>query len=169
MLTIIFPGYSLKNKEWALEIAKEMKLGHKTLVHEWRHWQEGSFSVNYEVEKILEEIGKEDEVNIIAKSVGTAVTMRLLQKLDGAIKKIILCGIPTVSEERLELFKEALSEFPQKDILVIQNDSDPLINFTDAREFMGKVNPEIKTVKKEGGTHNYPYPEDFESFIVSGN
>lgn len=75
MKTIILPGYSLKNKDWAETIAKEMKLGHKILVHNWKHWTKGgSLSQKYEVEKILVEIGN-DDVNIIAKSVGTLIAI----------------------------------------------------------------------------------------------
>ena len=74
MKTIILPGYSPHNKEWAEDMKKQMELGHDVIVHNWRHWTKGSFSLKREIEKIKEEIGDE-KVNILAKSVGTRVSM----------------------------------------------------------------------------------------------
>lgn len=157
MKTIILPGYSLHNKEWAEEVGGT--------VHYWRHWSKGgSFSLGYEVGKILEEV-KTDKVNLIAKSVGTMVAMSILQKIPGQVKKIILCGIPSVSEERLELFQTALKNFPPENIIVFQNSHDPFATFTEVKRFMEKINPQIKVMEKPAETHDYPYFADFEKFL----
>lgn len=160
MRTIILPGYSLRNKEWAGEIAKEISAE----VHFWRHWSGGSMSKKYEVEKLVSDI-KEDRVNILAKSVGTMVSMHLLQAASNQINKIILCGIPSVSDERLKLFKNSLKEFPGKKIIVFQNEKDPLGNFDEVKKFMSKVNPKIVVIKMPRGDHHYPYVNDFKKFL----
>lgn len=160
MKTIILPGYSLVNKEWVEVTAAE--LGAK--VHPWKHWRQGSMSVKFEVGKIIEEIGSQS-VNILAKSVGTMICMNLLQKIPRQINKIILCGIPSVSEDRLKLFKKSLETFPSEKIIVFQNQKDPLGNFDEVKKFMSKVNPKIVVIKMLRDDHHYPYSSDFKKFL----
>lgn len=163
MKTIVLPGYSVHNKEWAEEVARN--LGSKAQVHYWRHWTEGgSLSLKYEVERIIEEIGKE-KVDIIAKSVGTMISMEVLFKVPDFIQKIILCGIPTVSRERLELFRKALRHFPVLNIIIFQNSKDPFASFEEVKNFMKSVNPKIKVIEKPRSDHNYPYVKDFKDFL----
>lgn len=161
MRTIIFPGYSLRNKGWGGEIAKDLD----AKLHYWKHWAGGSLSVKYEVGKILEEIG-DDEVNILAKSIGTMVAMHTIQKIPGRVEKIILCGIPSTSDQRLKLFQKSLAHFPSENIIVFQNEKDPLGNYKEVKKFMSKVNPRIKVVKMPRSDHNYPYPEEFRKFLL---
>lgn len=167
MKTLILPGFSLSNKDWGQSIKRKLKLGHKVQVHNWRHWEKGgSLSFFYELEKILESIG-EEKANIIAKSVGTRVTVNLLPENKGKIEKVILCGIPLrgFGDETKEKFKEALSSFPARKIIVIQNQKDPFSPFEKVKKFIKAINPKIKVVKKERSDHNYPYSEDFQDFL----
>lgn len=172
METIILPGYSLRNKEWAESIGERLKLKtnntlrdkSETIIHHWKHWTEGSMSVKYEVEKILEEAGA-DDLNIIAKSVGTMIAMHLLAEIPKQIQKVILCGIPSVGEERRSLFKKVLAGFPAKKIIVFQNEKDPLGSYEEVKKFMAKVNPKIKVIKMPRSDHHYPYPEEFRKFL----
>jgi predicted alpha/beta hydrolase family esterase len=169
MRTIILPGYSLYNKEWAENIAKSLrhKAISKVTVIEWEHWQSGGgIKIKKELEKIISEIGEEKQVNIIAKSVGTMVAMELLKIAKGKINKIILCGVPSVSEERKKLFRTALSDFPSKNIIVFQNTKDPFATFSEVRAFIDGINPEIIVIEKPASDHNYPYSTDFQEFLV---
>lgn len=167
MKTIILPGYSLSNRDWAEVVAKKMKLGHKVLVHYWKHWETGAknLSLKKEVETILKEIGSH-KVNILAKSVGTMVAMQTLLKTKKQVKKIILCGIPTVSEERKRLFQKALVSFPEDKIICFQNRKDPWATYNEVKEFMRQVNPKISVIEKSRSDHHYPYPEDFKKFLA---
>lgn len=167
MKTIILPGFSIHNKDWALEIKKSLSFKQSVLVHEWQHWKlGGALHPKYEIGKILNEIGR-DKVNVIAKSVGTMVCMHLLCEIPDQINKIILCGIPSVSEERNKLFTAYLADFPAKDIIVFQNTKDPLAGFEDVKDFMKDVNPKIKIIEKERSDHNYPYFAEFNEFILN--
>jgi len=165
VVTIILPGYSLHNKDWAEEIKTELNLGHKVIVHNWEHWQaKGSLSPKREIARILKEVG-EDEVNVIAKSVGTMITVLLTPLLKGKIGKIILCGIPSVSKERKEKFKEGLVGIPGEKIICFQNSGDPFASYDEVENFLAGVNPKIKVIKKERNDHHYPYPEEFSLFL----
>jgi pimeloyl-ACP methyl ester carboxylesterase len=162
MKTIILPGYSPRNKDWALEVKKN--LSGEALAHDWEHWKGGSMSVKKELERIIRETGT-DSLNIIAKSVGTRVAMNFLSRKTNRVEKIILCGIPTVSSENAELFRKALEGFPPENIVVFQNTKDTFATFKEVKEFMAKVNPEIKVRQMPASTHDYPYFSDFESFL----
>jgi len=167
MRTIILPGYSLHNKEWAEEAVKNLTINTKDeiFIHEWRHWsKKAGLSIKYEVGKIVEEIGK-DKVNIIAKSVGTMVTMHILQRIGDRIEKIILCGIPSVSTEREKLFASSLLAFPSEKIICFQNKNDPFTSYKEVRKFMLGINPKIKVFEKPRSDHHYPYYKDFQNFI----
>lgn len=152
----------MRNKEWGEEIAKELGVE----LHYWKHWETGSsLSLRNELPKILEEIG-DDDVNILAKSVGTMVAMHVLQVIPGQIKKIILCGIPSTSKERLKIFKKSLAGFPAENVIVFQNEKDPLGNYDEVKKFMAKVNPKIEVIKMDRGDHHYPFTVEFRKYLL---
>lgn len=165
MLTIILPGYSEHNRNWAEEVAYQMNLGHKVIVHNWKHWVSGSFSLKREIESIIEEIGSE-RINIIAKSVGVYVALKLIPKIAPQIKKVILCGIASVAnEDRKELIDTVLSKIPIKNILCIQNESDKYVTFKEALNFYHSIEPKLNVISKPRNDHSYPYPTDFKIFL----
>lgn len=167
MKTIILPGFSPHNRDWAYEIKERTKTNGEMIVHEWRHWKTGGgISIKYELEKILEETGK-GKFNIIAKSVGTRVAMAILKEVPLQIGKIILCGVPTTSPDMQSEAKEALKGFDVGKIICFQNTSDPFASYSQIKKFMKGVNPKIRIVEKPRHDHNYPYYEDFESFLES--
>lgn len=165
--TIILPGYSPHNKDWAQDIADKLNAEKiPALVHHWRHWVKGSFSVINEINKLLEEIGK-DKINIIAKSVGVAVTLELIPKLYSQINKVILCGIASVSGEREKVAGEVFSKIPIENILCIQNERDKFVVFEDAKNFYHSINPNINVISKPRSDHEYPYFDDFKKFLIN--
>jgi len=167
MKTVILPGLSEHNREWAEEIASQMNVGHEVIVHNWRHWLEGgSLSLKSELEKILGEIA-DDEINIIAKSVGVFVALNLIPKISSQVNKVILCGIASVvAEDRYALVKSTLAKIPVENILCIQNENDKFVPYAEAEKFYHSVEPKLKVISKPRSDHNYPYPEDFQKFIA---
>lgn len=165
MKTIILPGFSLHNKDWAEELASN--LNNNKVVHNWLHWKndKSSLSLKEELKNIIKEVG-EEKINIIAKSVGTMVCMHLLQIIPKKINKIILCGIPSVSKERKNLFTSSLLNFSPEDIIVFQNTKDPFASYKEVKNFIESVNPKIKVIEKERSDHNYPYFENFKRFLI---
>lgn len=166
MKTIILPGYSPKNKDWADEIKLDMKLD-DVIVHEWRHWTKGSFSFKYELSEINRKIGG-GKVNMVAKSVGTRVAMLLLSETTEKINKLILCGIPTKgeNEKTFNLYKSGLEKFPPKKVHIFQNVKDYFASYEDIVKFIGKINPKIIITKMPRSDHHYPYPSEFRKFLL---
>jgi len=163
--TIILPGYSPYNKEWAYEIKDKIT---NSSVIEWDHWSGGSMSLPREITKIKKKVGK-DTFNIIAKSLGTRVTMHLISELMSQINKIILCGIPTKlrTKKTRELYTRGFIQISSKNILVIQNKKDPFANAEIITKFVRSVKPKVKVIEKDRSDHNYPYPEDFVKFLTT--
>jgi len=166
MITIILPGYSPHNKQWADEVKDKLKLDHKIIVHEWEHWKGGSMSVKREKESILREI-QNQKVNIIAKSVGTRIAMHLIPIIKNQLNKLILCGIPTKfeNEETRELYKNGLLQFSSENVLIVQNKNDPFSPSKIIKENIKQMNSKINILEKDRKDHNYPYFNEFQNFL----
>lgn len=165
MKTIILPGYSKHNRDWAEKMALDMDLAHEVVVHNWKHWYGVSFSLKQEIERILKGI-RDGKINIIAKSVGVFVALNLIPKISHQVNKVILCGIASVAgEDRKELVNTLLSKIPLENILCIQNENDKYVTFAEAEKFYHSVDPKIKVISKPRSDHDYPYPGDFKKFL----
>ena len=167
MKTLVLPGYSPSNLEWALEITKKVKLDHLISIHEWEHWKGGTMSVKREIEKIIERTKNDKKINFIAKSVGTRMLMHLTPLLKERINKIILCGIPTKldNERAMSLYKNGLSQIPSTNILVIQNTNDPFASSEIIKKQVNLINPKIKIIEKTRGGHHYPHYQEIQEFL----
>lgn len=166
MITIVLPGYSARNKQWADDVAENLKVeGIKRAVY-WDHWDsEGETFKPLEKKDLIVGLVAEDRANIVAKSVGTLIAAYVVGEIPKKIGKVILCGIPSVSNERLEIFKKAFSNFPSQNVIVYQNEKDPFVKPNEIKEFMKKVNPKIKVVSMPRHDHHYPYYEEFNKFL----
>lgn len=178
--TIVLPGYSEHNREWAEEVAKELRSnGITTTTHNWLHWKstqeelnvksgamaKSGLSLKSEIERLLTEIGN-DKVNIIAKSVGVYVALKIIPLLNGQLNKIILCGIASVaSEDRSDLLRTLTSIVSFEKILCIQNENDKYVPYSEAEKFYHSVEPKLEVVSMPRADHDYPYTNEFIKFL----
>jgi len=164
MKTLILPGFSPKNKNWADSVQKQI-IQSATL--EWAHWQTDKAETNWlenEARKIVGEI--KEPTNFIAKSMGTAVAMKVLEWKEDFIHKIILCGIPMYDlQEGDKSLYEPLKKFPAEKIICFQNDLDNHGSYDEVEKFLHILNPKLKIVSKPRDDHEYPYFEDFIDFL----
>lgn len=168
MKTIILPGFSIKNKNWAEDCKKRLDPLFPTEVHYWKHWETGSAESDWiekEVEKIIKEIG-DDKANIIAKSIGTFVTTIVLNKIPTSVNKLVLCGIPVndLGKEDIEVYK-VLSNFPAKNLLSIQNENDNHGSYLEVKKLLDGIIPHVRLVSKPRSDHEYYYFEDVLDFL----
>jgi len=162
MLTIILPGYSPHNKDWAEEVKAKLNLDGKVEVFYWDHWQTGkSLNLKHEVARILELVG-DKPVNFIAKSVGTKVLMSVLPTIKEQINKVILCGIP-IDPVR---YVKGIKLLKPENLLVIQNSADPFMPAKPIKIYLQLVDKRIRVVEKNAHNHDYPYFKDFEDFLT---
>lgn len=166
MVTFVLPGYSARNKDWAKEVAKNLKTQGEIRPIYWDHWtDETKHFKPKEKARLLSDLAPNKFVNIIAKSVGTLVAAYMLKNIAPQVKKIILCGIPSVSDERLGIFKEAFANVPPSSVVCFQNEKDPFATPAVVEKFMTKVNPKIKVNSMPRHDHHYPYFEEFNKFL----
>jgi predicted alpha/beta hydrolase family esterase len=167
MKTLILPGFSIKNKEWAEQTQRELSKKFNCEVVYWKHWETGQKEdhwIEKEAVKIIED--NKEPINIIAKSIGTAVVMFVIKKTPNLIHKIILCGIPLNDlEPGEENIYEVLRTLQPKTILCIQNDSDPHGGFQEVEKIIHSIEPSINIISKQRDDHEYPYTDDFIQFI----
>jgi pimeloyl-ACP methyl ester carboxylesterase len=160
MQTLILPGYSKTNKDWVDEIVNNLKIDGVIRPFYWMHWGDDSmhFDAQEKADLIVKHI-KDDNINIIAKSIGTLIATKIVAVIPNQIKKVILCGIPKVdlNEADFEFIKTVCLNNKNK-ITIIQNISDPHGTFEDVKD-LGKIVP------KESSDHNYPYFEDFNRIL----
>ena len=170
MITIILPGYSKHNKEWAMQTAEKLTVEGEVWPILWEHWRDFNitFSPAEKTESILTII-RNNKVNIIAKSIGTLVAMHLIQKIPEQIGKVILCGLPLtdIDAERKKIYQEALIDFPPERLFCIQNEGDPHGSFSQAVAFLRAISPAINIIGKPQGDHEYFYIDEFQKFLLN--
>ena len=167
MQTVILPGHSSKNKEWADLTAANLKIDGQIRPIFWDHWIDPE-QLFYPKEKatIISKHARGDTMNIIGHSVGTLVASYIISEVSNQINKVILCGIPLydLSSEEKEDIKKAISSLPKEKLICFQNINDPHATFAEVKSFL----PEgINLVQKESSDHNYPYFEDFNNYLTS--
>lgn len=170
MITVILPGYSLRNKSWAEEVASTLADTHDARPIFWNHWTspDQKFLPKEKASDVLDVI-MDESANIVAKSIGTLVASFMIQADSEKFPRIIFCGIPLndISEDEKEEIKKALKLVSEDKIICFQNEDDPHGTYEQVRGFVHAINSKIKVLSKERGDHEYPYYEEFEAFFQS--
>ncbi|KKS31450.1 hypothetical protein A2380_03630 [candidate division WWE3 bacterium RIFOXYB1_FULL_43_24] len=169
MKTLILPGFSIKNKDWAEHISKELSPDVDSEVIYWDHWKTGVATKNW-IEKTADGVSekyKNQKINILAKSIGTYVTIKLLEKESSLTNKIILNGIPLedLSSEDCEHYS-ILKSIPKNKMLFIQNENDNHGSYKNVCDFLHKIDNEISVISMHRNDHEYPYPNTFSEFLI---
>lgn len=163
-MTIILPGFSIKNKAWADEVATSLT---GTVIN-WAHWQTGNAGTDWideEIQRAIVLIGN-SQINILAKSIGTAVAMGVIKHNPKFINRVVLCGIPTNDfNPGDEAYYEPLKTFPADKVLCIQNENDNHGSFTQVKNFLHTLNSNLNILSKPRPDHEYPYLQDFTNFF----
>jgi predicted alpha/beta-hydrolase family hydrolase len=167
--TLIFPGGAVNTREWANLIGEQLNSELPTEVIEWRHWGTEVREDNWiekEAQRVVERVGK-GRINILAKSIGTAVAMTVLRLKPEIVNKLILCGVPLhdLSDNDRLLYNQ-LKDFPHPNLLCLQNENDNHGSFGEAEKFLHAINPDIGIISRPRADHDYPYTEDFINFLV---
>jgi pimeloyl-ACP methyl ester carboxylesterase len=163
MLIITLPGYSLQNKEDNQAIAADLReQEYDVYAHAWRHWVDESieFDPVIEATELLEVIDRsgEQELIIIAKSMGTWVAVELISRLpeEVKLKKVIIMGVPYTSLDKKDNAKyETVLNALTIPVYWIQNELDPHGNFEAVKEWLGQVTF-TKSINVQGiANHKY--------------
>lgn len=168
MVTFILPGGSPHNKTWAEETSREIKAEGEIRPVFWNHWEDPTKAFDpKEKVRLIVDTARVNQINIIAKSIGTLVASYIMEQVPDRIQKVIFCGIPIddIDEKDKEVYRRVLRGFPGEKILCFQNVDDPHGTFDQIKDLLAKVNPEIKIVSKDRNDHEYPYYQEFQEFL----
>ncbi len=169
MVTIILPGYSVKNKEWLEETAEKINSSNEIMPIYWDHWVDTGNKFNPEAKaQLISGVVGMRISDIIAKSIGTLVAAYLIQQSPEKINKVILNGIclNDLGEDDKEIIKAALKLIPPENIICYQNEDDPHGNLEQAKNFLSGIDSEIVIISKDRDDHEYPYFEEFHDFLL---
>lgn len=162
MVTFILPGYSLHNKEWGEEVAKNLKVEGEIRPVFWEHWSDPEYKFKpKEKADLLVRHTNGEAVNVVAKSIGTLVASYIINQIPDRINKVIFCGIPVndIGPVNAEFIKGEIKKLGDKAI-VLQNEDDPHGSFDQVKDF-GNVH------SKPRNDHDYPFYEEFNNYLTS--
>lgn len=160
MQTLILPGFSDKNKDWVNEVANNLDINGIIRPFHWAHWtDEGKKFDAQEKAELIVKHAKGDNLNIIAKSLGTLVACKLYLLIPDQIERMVLCGIPVkdLKYDEILTIKNTLKS-NEEDFICFQNSKDPHGSYEKVKDF-GKVR------YFESNTHEYPYFSEFQDFL----
>lgn len=169
MKTLILPGYSAHNKDWAETVKGELESEFPIIVVYWPHWTSEQKDPNWiqnEVAKI-QDLTRGKKINIIAKSIGTYAAMLLLKENPDCLNKIILCGIPLNDlSGQSKIAYSVLKALQSNEVLCISNSEDPHGSASEVEHFVHLLNPAIRVLSKPRSDHEYYYSQDIKEFLL---
>jgi esterase/lipase len=173
MTTYFLPGFSGEYNQPEMEAIVDYlrEQGMSVEAVEWPHWtdKDAQFVLDDEVEKVWQRIQKiqDDEIAIVAKSIGTHVAIRLLETHpDFKPSKLMLMGVPieSIDEVYIRSYPEVMKNLSDTEIMVLQNERDPFGSGDQVLNLLEGVDAEV-VVKPGHDTHAYTYPEEVHSFL----
>ena len=92
---LILGGNTSNNLDWINKITKELKKSNKVKNIKYDHWNTDK-ELNFEIEtnKVINELKDFDEYSIIAKSVGSIITLEAISNDLIKPQNLIILGLP---------------------------------------------------------------------------
>jgi hypothetical protein len=152
MNALLLPGNSSRHGEWIenLKLAIADRFERVETQH-YQHWQSGGdkADIEYEISVAQSKVELLKPYIIIAKSIGTAISVKGVA--DGKLKpkKLILLGM-----QPFDHFSEWLQKI-DIEIVIIQNTNDPLGSFAEIKAAFTGKSKSLKFVELPGETHDY--------------
>lgn len=168
MHIVILPGNSKEfNEQWLFDSEKNYKdLFESATTHYYKHWEleEDKIYLDDEVEKLSKEAENLGKYIILAKSIGTLVTLKTIS--DKKIKpvKCVFVGSPWNIDEIDEL-EEILKDF-RIPTLFVQQTNDMFFKHKDLEKFLEEHEiGEYQLVEIPGENHAYDNYDDIKKMI----
>jgi len=165
MITLILPGWSVKNKEWLEETAMSIKVDGFIRPIFWEHWTNPDSKFNAkEKATLITKHTNGEKVNIIAKSIGSLVAAHVIGQISRQINKVVICGIPLndISASDKEIIKRAFVSLNPEKLICFQNIDDPHGGFAEVKEFLPSG---VKLISEPRSDHHYPFYTEFNKFL----
>ncbi len=162
MYIVLLGGRSKRNHPWVRELADELRpLAENIIIHDYDHWQTGVETVDIQKEavQLACKLQGVDQYIIVAKSIGTVITMLGVQSSELSPQACMFLGTPLgIIKEELPEIDDVLPLLPRTAFM--QNEHDPLGGAEMLREYILQHEPsDWELVALPGDTHDYM---DFE-------
>jgi predicted alpha/beta-hydrolase family hydrolase len=157
MNALLLPGNSSRNGKW-IENLKLAIADHFVRVEtqHYQHWQSGydRADIEYEISVAKSRAERLRPYIIIAKSIGTVISVKGVA--DGKLEpeKLILLGVPINGGVSMDMFSEWISEINMT-VIIIQNSNDPIGSFNEVKAAFKGKSKSLKFVELPGNTHDY--------------
>jgi hypothetical protein len=169
---ILLPGNSPHNKAWIEEVERHLRdLFTKTDIQYYKHWKTGESiaDTDYEISVLSEKARPLKDFVILAKSIGTFITLESIKINKIKPKKCILIGFPY----KLFVEKKSLSKIEESfralkiPVLFIQNSLDPYGSYKELVDFLKKsILKNYKTIEfSDKDTHDYEDYNKLKSLV----
>lgn len=156
---ILLSGNSKRNKGWIEKVESELNnLFDKTHIQYYKHWEEGKeiIDFDYELSKLIKYLKDKKDYIILAKSIGTALTVKAIKDEKINPEKCIFLGVPLVWAKEHNFDLDSWIEEFRTPTLFIQNRNDPLTNSKDLKNLLEEKSiKNYEFIELEGNTHDY--------------
>lgn len=159
MNIVILGGNSPKNKLWNDEMSAVLREHFDTVsCITYDHWESNVPTIDLKAEaKKLEQLcSSEKACIVVAKSVGTLVSIRAIRELGIQPIACIFAGVPIVWATDNDIFLTDLLTGYKTPTLFIQQKDDPFGSFQQLKKLLAESNTEHATLKCiNGNDHGY--------------
>lgn len=127
MNVLILGGNSKRHYEWVRSVGAFLEdTGHTAIIHDYKHWSSGEpiADIEHEISVLADKMSEVEDYAVVAKSIGTIISVLAVARGDLRPTMSVLLGIPYlgIASETPE-FELSLPKLPKT--IIIQNQNDP--------------------------------------------
>lgn len=152
---LILGGNTSNNLSWINKYTKEYQKNNKVKSIKYDHWNTNNkIDRELELNKVITELKEFNNYSIIAKSVGSIITLTGIERNLIKPDNLIILGLPLLYIKNNEIDIISLLEKAKKEtnIMIIQQKDDPIGKYTEVKELVPK---DIKVIEIPGHYHIY--------------
>jgi len=168
MHIIYLPGGSLRNKNWIGEVKDQFDVFSSGQILYYDHWKTGEKMIDWEKEtrKLAELIKNRDDYFVFAKSIGTILSLKTINRGIFNPKKAIFCGLPyyLTKKDEISINLGLILSKPVTPTIFIQNEFDPVYGHRKLEQVLEKNKPTNYRLIKNPSNNTHDY-EDYEQLI----
>jgi len=166
MHIIYLAGNSLNNRTWIEKVKLEFDNFSTGTILNYDHWTSGNKFIDFETEsdKLAELVKTQNNYFVFAKSVGSILALKAIYEKTFSPQRIILCGHPYLLAKEVNLPINDYIKSLSTPTIFVQNELDPLYNFSKLEEALKELSPiNYQLIKNpNNNTHDY---EDYEKLV----
>ncbi len=158
MEIVILAGNSIRNKDWAEELARNLKSAGTCYVQQYKHWQTGEKNIDseYEIKQLVDYLKNKKDYILVGKSAGALIIIGALVEKAVSPIKCILMGVPFDKDGPNALsLMEAIASLKVR-VEFVQNKEDPYCSAEAIKKMLESLRlTNYSFTETEGNTHEY--------------